>query len=76
VDNISNFYKSKMADGRHFEKPLNHHNSATVQQISMKSGMTHFDPLKPSDEQKFYLKKQDGRRLMPGHVCIDTKATQ
>jgi len=30
VDNISNFYKSKMADGRYFEKPLNRNNSATV----------------------------------------------
>jgi len=33
------FPKSKMADGRHFEKPLNRHISATVGQILMKFGM-------------------------------------
>jgi len=42
------FLKSKLADGRHFGKPLNRHNLATVWRIAMKFGkMTHFDPLKP-----------------------------
>jgi len=46
-----------MADGRHFEKPLNHHNLATVRRIVMKFGtMTHFEYLKPSDEQNFEFK--------------------
>jgi len=41
--------KSKMADGRHFEKSLNRHNSATVGRIAMKFGtMRHFDRLSPS----------------------------
>jgi len=44
-----------MTDSRHFEKPLNRHNSA------MKFGMmTRFDPAKPRDGQKFDFKKQDG----------------
>ena len=30
--------------------------------------MTHFYPLKPSDGQKFDLKKEDGGRPMPRHV--------
>jgi len=35
-----------MADGRHFEKPLNRHNSATVGRMAMKFGaMTYFDLL-------------------------------
>jgi len=50
------FYKSKMADGRHIEKPLNRHNSATVQRMAMKFGiMTHFN------RSEFrYLKIQNG----------------
>jgi len=45
-----------MADRHHFEKKLlNRYNSATVPRIAMK--LTHFDPLKPSDEQKFDLKR-------------------
>jgi len=28
-----------MADGRHFENPLNRHNSATVRRITMTFGM-------------------------------------
>jgi len=40
----SHFLKSKMADGRHCEKPLIRHNSATVGQTAMKFGkMMHFD---------------------------------
>jgi len=43
-----------MADGRHLQKPLNRHNSATVRQIALKFGMmTHFEPLKPTDDQNF-----------------------
>jgi len=35
-----------MADGRHFEKSLNSHNSATVGRVAMKCGtMTHLDSL-------------------------------
>jgi len=48
-----------------FEDVLNRHNSATVQRIAMKFDMvTQFDPLKPSDGQKFeFLKTKvaDGR---------------
>ena len=33
------FHKSKMADGRHFEKKLNRRISATVRPILMKFGM-------------------------------------
>jgi len=59
-----------VADGRHFEKPLNRHNSATVRLIAVKFGMTtHFDPPMPSDGQNFeFLKIQHGGRPMPGHV--------
>jgi len=40
------FKNSKMVDGRHFEKSLNRHNSATVGWIGMKFGtLTHFDHL-------------------------------
>jgi len=52
-----------MADGCHFEKPLNHHNPATVQQIATKFGMkTHSDHLKPSNSQnfEFYQKAPQG----------------
>jgi len=45
-----------MADGHHFEKSLNCHNSAIVhlQRIAMIFGMiTYFDPLKLSDGQKY-----------------------
>jgi len=46
-----------MADSHHLEKPLNHHNSAMVRRIAIKFGMmTHFDPLKPNDGQKFDFK--------------------
>jgi len=35
-----------MADGRHFEKSLNRHDSATVGRIAVKFGtVTHFVPL-------------------------------
>jgi len=54
-----------MAKGRHFEKLLCCHNSATVRQIAMKFGrMTHFlDPVKSSDGQNFEcFKIQDGGR--------------
>jgi len=53
-----------MADGRHFEQPLNRHNSATVWRIVMKFDMmTHVDPFKPSNGQNFdFFKIQDGRR--------------
>jgi len=34
-----------MADDRHFEKSLNRHNSATVQQIAMKFGTRHISTL-------------------------------
>jgi len=46
-----------MADRRHFEKPLNWHNSPTVGRIAMKVGMiTHY---KPSDGQNFdFLKSK------------------
>jgi len=45
-----------MEDGRHFEKPLNRQNSATVRWIAMKFGvMTYFDLLKPSDDKKIYF---------------------
>jgi len=58
-----------MADDRHFEKPLNRYNSATVRLIAMKFGMsTHFDPPKPGDGQKYDFTNQDGRRLMVEHV--------
>jgi len=44
------FPKSKMADGRHFEKPLNHHISATVGPILMKFGtVTQGCPLQETD---------------------------
>ena len=44
------FHKSKMADGRHFEKPLNRHISATVWPILMNFGtMTHMGPLQQID---------------------------
>jgi len=50
-----------MTDSRHFEKPLNGHNSAMVRRIAMKfSTMTRFDPAEPRDGQKFDFKKQDG----------------
>jgi len=43
-----------MADGRRLEKTLNRHNSATVHQITMKlSTMAHFNPVKPTCDQKF-----------------------
>jgi len=36
----------KMADSRHFEEPLNRHNSARVGQVAMKFGViTQCDPL-------------------------------
>jgi len=37
-----------MADGRHFEKPLNRHNSATVQRTAMP-----FNPRQPTHDQDF-----------------------
>jgi len=41
--------KSKLADGCHFEKSLNRHNSATVGRIGTKFGtMMHLDPLRLS----------------------------
>jgi len=44
------FPKSKMADGRHFEKPLNRHISATVGPILMKFGtVTQICPLQETD---------------------------
>jgi len=45
------FPKSKMSDGRHFEKkPLNRHISATVRPILMKHGtMKQIDPLQETD---------------------------
>jgi len=50
----SNFLKCKMADDRHFEKPLNRRKSTTVRRIVTKFGlMTHRDSLTPSDGQKF-----------------------
>jgi len=37
------------ADGRHFEKKLNRHNSATVRQIAMRFGMmAQFESLQPT----------------------------
>jgi len=45
------------------QKPLNRYNSAIVRRINIKFfTMTHFDPLKPSNGQKFDLKNQDGRQ--------------
>ena len=47
-------------DGRHFENPLNHHNSATVKQFAIKFGiMTHFNPLKLSHDQNFDFFKSE-----------------
>jgi len=53
-----------VANGCHFEKPLNCYNSAPVGQIAMKFGvMTHFDPLSLSIIKMWiFLKIQDGRR--------------
>jgi len=53
-----------MADGRHFEKPLNCYTSATVQRIAVKFvTMTHFNPPQPTHDQNFdFLKIQDGGR--------------
>jgi len=64
----SHFNKVKMADCRHFEKPLNRHSSATVRRIAMVfPTMTHFVPLKPANDQNFDFLKQsnmaDGRRF-------------
>ena len=43
---IFNFWKSKLADGRHLEKSKNRNISAAVWAISKKFGtQTHFDPL-------------------------------
>jgi len=66
-----------VADGRHFEKPLNRHNSATVRLIAVKFGMTtHFDPPMPSDGQNFdFLNIQHGGRPMPGMSAVDTLIT-
>jgi len=48
----------KDADRHHFEKLLNRHNSEMVRRIAIKIDvMPHFDPLKPSDGQRFHLKK-------------------
>jgi len=58
-----------MADCHHFEIGIT---PQWFQQIAMKfsTGMTmHFDSLKPSGEQKFDLKNQDGGQPMPGQVC-------
>jgi len=53
----SEVLKSKSADGRRFQKPLNCQNSATIQWIATKFGiMTHFYPLKPTHDQNFDLK--------------------
>jgi len=52
------FLKSKMADGCHFEKQLNDHNSASNSSIGT---TTHFDPFKHSNGQNVeFLKIQDG----------------
>jgi len=54
----SEVLKSKSADGRRFQKPLNWQNSATIQRIATKFGtVTHFYPLKPTHDQNFDLKK-------------------
>jgi len=48
-----------MADSRHFEKPLNRHNSAVVRWITVKFGMiTHFDPLKANKILNFQKSKR------------------
>jgi len=57
-----------MVNGRHFEKkPLNRHDSATVEGIATKFGiMNYFNPLKPTHDENFdflHSKLADGRRL-------------
>jgi len=52
------FKKSKMVDGRHFEKPLNRHISATVQSTLINYGlMTHIGPLQPTDRDNYQFLK-------------------
>jgi len=54
-----------MADGRHFEKLLNRHNSAMVQRIAMKfCTMTHFNPLQPTHYQKISIEKNPRLRTV------------
>jgi len=59
---ISHFWKSKMAVGRHLEKSKNRHISAAVWAISTKFGkQTTFDPLERPNRKKFeIIKIQDG----------------
>ena len=59
---ISNFGKSKMADGRHIKKLKNRHISAAFSAILPKFGtQTQFDPLERRNRQKFEIFKiQDG----------------
>jgi len=53
-----------MADGRHFEKSLNRHNSATVPSIFTKFGkMMHFGRLYPVNRKNSeFFKTKDGGR--------------
>jgi len=36
--------------------------------------MTHFDPLKPCDGQKFHFLNQDGGQPMPGMSVVDAQS--
>jgi len=61
-----------MAHRRHFEKPLNRHKAGAVQRIAMKFSMiTHFDPLKPSNGQKFDFKTHMADSRYPNKSAVD-----
>ena len=69
---ISNFWKSKMADGRHLEKLKNRHISAAVWAISIKFGtQTQFDPLERPNREISKIQDGGGRHLEKskiGHI--------
>jgi len=66
-----------MTDGRHFEKPVNRHNSAMVGWIAVKfAKKTHLDSPKLCDRQKFdFLKVKMAEGRCPDMSAVDILRT-